>query len=107
MVLFKMTLPPEKQSFRLQTGSSRHNLRCCDARQKFRHVRYTWGEFYSYQNSGLYMESNGAESTVTQAKIVTLMDSTEVKGRETNAAGHWQHTDATRELKEQKCELHQ
>lgn len=53
------------------------------------------------------MESNGAESAVTQAKIVTLMDSTEVKGRETNAAGHWQHTDATRELKGQKCELHQ
>lgn len=65
-------------------------------------------EFYSYQNSGpVYLESNGAESVVTQAKIVTLMDSTEVKGRETNAAGHWQHTDATRELKGHKCELHQ
>lgn len=35
----------EKQSFRLQTGSSRHNLRCCDSRQKFRHVRYTWRNF--------------------------------------------------------------
>lgn len=55
----------------------------------------------------MYLESNRAESTVTQAKIVTLMDSTEVKGRETNAAGHWQHTDATRELKGHKCELHQ
>lgn len=41
------------------------------------------GEFYFYQNSGLYLESNGAESTVTQAETVTLMDSTEVKGRET------------------------
>lgn len=55
----------------------------------------------------MYLESKGAESTVTQDKIVTLMDSTEVKGRETNAARHWQHTDATRELKGHKCELHQ